>query len=698
MTSMEEPSVLDYVKSKLRFWRRGEIEVSEEPPPALTEPPPPDESSRGWPWRALLALGLALLAQRAFELPHDSPRPGIVLYFLAFSALGWALLHGEWPLAEPPAVEEREAPFTLRVLPLLLSLVLALAAFLDFGENLFTRRNVTLWLLALASFLWAFYLGRFDLRARWECLVAFLRRDRWQITLSRWTLLFLAAIALVTFFRIHNLTITPAEPFSDHAEKILDIYDITQGQSRVFFPRNTGREGFQMYWTLLIARVFHTGLSFLSLKLGTALLGLLTLPYLYLLGMELGNRRVGLLTMVFAGIAYWPNVISRVGLRFPLYPLFVAPTLYYLFRGLRTQNRNDFLLSGLFLGIGLHGYSPFRIVPLVVVIAFGVYLLHPQSKGRRVRALWWLVILGLTALILFLPLARYALMFPDIFNYRALSRLGTVERPLPGPAWQIFLSNLWNALRMFNWDNGSIWVHSVPHRPALGVVSGALFLLGVVLILVRYFRRWRWQDLFLLLSIPLLQLPSILSLAYPAENPALNRAGGAMVPVFLIVGLALDGLLTGLTSGLEKRRGTVAAWVLLGVLLLWSGAQNYNLVFHKYHEEFRMGSWNSSEMGAVIRQFGQTYGNTDAVWIVPYTHWVDTRLPGVWAGIPNRDFAKWRERLYETLDVPAPKLFLVKPEDEETVEALKSLYPQGTLSRYTSAVEGHDFLIFFVPE
>ena len=72
--------------------------------------------------------------------------------------------------------------------------------------------------------------------------------------------------------------------------------------------------------------------------------------------------------LLFAGIAYWPNVISRVGLRFPLYPLFVAPTLFYLLRGLRTRNRNDFILSGIALGIGLHGYSPIRILPFVVVM------------------------------------------------------------------------------------------------------------------------------------------------------------------------------------------------------------------------------------------------------------------------------------------------------------------------------------------
>jgi hypothetical protein len=210
------------------------------------------------------------------------------------------------------------------------------------------------------------------------------------------------------------------------------VYDISQGQTRIFFPRNTGREATQMYWTLLMSWIFGTGLSFMSLKIGTVLFGLFTLPYMYLLGKEIGGARVGLFALFFAGIGYWPNVISRVGLRFPLYPLFVAPTLYYLIRGLRTRNRNDFILSGLFLGFGLHGYSPIRIMPVVVLVAIGLYLLHAQSKGVRRDAILWLVILGLASLIVFTPLPgelRTALAcscHPDLL-FEPVERAGYVQ-------------------------------------------------------------------------------------------------------------------------------------------------------------------------------------------------------------------------------------------------------------------------------
>jgi 4-amino-4-deoxy-L-arabinose transferase-like glycosyltransferase len=506
----------------------------------------------------------------------------------------------------------------------------------------------------------------------------------------------LAVTALVVFFRVYRLNGVPAEPSSDHAEKILDLYDITQGQTHIFFPRNSGREGLQMYLTIVVAWIFDTGLSFLSLKIGTVLCGLAALPYMYLLGKELGGKRIGLLAVLLAGIAYWPNVISRAGLRFPLYPLFTAAVLYHLIRGLRTQNRNDFILAGLALGLGLHGYSSFRIMPIVVVVIFGTYLLHLRSKDAARKTAMWLLIVASIALLVFLPLLRYMVDSPETVTYRSLTRLTDMEQPLPGPAWQVLLSNLWNALRMFNWDNGEVWAHSVPHRPALDVVSAALFLIGGLLVLIRYIQKRHWQDLLMLVSIPLLELPSILSLAFPAENPDLYRTGGALVPAFLVAAFALDGLLVGIES---KKNRTTLSWGVMGILVILSIVQNYDLVFYQFDRQYRQSAENSSEMGQVISDFRQMYGTTDSVWIVPYPYWVDTRLPGVWIGVPNKDFALWPHEFGSTLDVAGAKLFILKPEDTQDLDALVQLYPQGVVSTFHSAVAnaGKDFLTLFVP-
>ena len=711
----DEPSVLDYFKSLFRFggerpaFSDQQLANSDEPS-AMSDQP---EESQGelatfkrsnvqtlFPWRSLLALLFALIGQFTFEPPPTTSPLGIAFYIAAFAMLGWAIYLGEWNLeaykpssdAEVPVTFKTDMSVLVRGVVLLVGIILAFLGFVLFTDNLFTVLNVSVWLVSILFIVGALW----DRKGGSSSLFGWFK-----INFNTWTLVLLAATILIFFFRFYQTSSVPPEPFSDHAEKIFDVYDVSVGQTRIFFPRNTGREAFQMYWTLLIARVFGTGLSYLSLKLGTAILGFLTLPFVYLLGKEIGGRRVGLFAFILTGIGYWPNVISRVGLRFPLYPLFVAPTLLFLIRGLRTRNRNDFILSGIFLGLGLHGYSPMRIIPFVVIAAFVIYWLHSQSKGTRQVLPAWLTLLGFTSLVVFIPLLRYWIDHPAEFGFRAMSRLSGTEQALPAPAYEIFFSNLWNALKMFNLDDGEIWVHSIPHRPALDVITAAFFALGVVLVLVRYARNRHWLDLFLLISIPLLQMPSILSLAFPGENPALNRAGAAYIPAFVIGAMALDGLIT--SFGREKMR-SVLIWAVAGLLLIISSSQNYDLVFHQYADSFKQGSWNSSDMGGEISDFERDYGRTDTVWIVPYPHWVDTRLPAVWAGIPNRDMAIARENLPSTLELTGPKLFLVRanlenPEfnDEETLDALRALYPNGQQRLFDSEVPGHDFWIYLVP-
>jgi len=643
----------------------------------------------GFPWRLIAALALALAAQTLLE-PAPHGWFALPLYLAAIGLATWSFANGEWTLAsradEPAGIPSHK----VRLLPLLGSLILLGAAFYFFGGNRFTPINLSLWLAGMTLLVFSVWTKRPAPRAD-----------------LKWIPLFIAVLVLSAFFRFHRLGEVPAEPFSDHAEKILDVYDITQGETRIFFPRNTGREGLQMYWTVLTAWVFRTGLSFQSLKIGTVLLGLFSLPFIYLLGNEIGNRRVGLLAMTLAGMSYWLNLISRIGLRFPLYPLFASATLFYLLRGLRTGSRNDFILCGLLLGLGLHGYSPFRIMPFVILAAFLIYVLHEQAKEAWQKSIGWLALVSLTSLAVFLPLLRYALDNPELFSFRAFSRVGNVETSIQGSALQIFLDNLLRGLLMFNLDNGGIWVNSVTHRPALDVVTGALFVLGIVLLTARYARENHWRDLILLVSIPILLMPSVLSLAFPEENPALNRAGGAAVVAALVSGLALEGAAAGLRRRPERpvEGSGRMRWLLIGILLAASAYQNHDLVFRQFDLNFQKGAWNTSEMGEVIGEFRASYGQADTVWIVPFPQWVDTRLPAMWIGIPNRDFAIRREDLASTLQLPAPKLFIAKanvshPEynDSAAMLELERLYPQGEVKLHSNGLPWQNFWIFLVPE
>jgi NADH:ubiquinone oxidoreductase subunit 6 (subunit J) len=613
----------------------------------------------------------------------------------------WAVLEEELSLALPADRELAEDDFQIRLRPLVIGCVILLAAFIAFFNKQYKIFNLIPWLVGLGFVLYALWTPRPGLKGLYARLTDFVRKWEWNFRITGHMVLVALAFGIGVYFRVARMGEVVPEMFSDHAEKLLDVYDVLQGQTRIFFPRNTGREGLQFYLIAWTARLFGTGISFLSMKIGTVALGIFMLPYLYLLGKELGNKNVGLLAMLLAGVAFWPNILARVALRFILYPAFAAPTLYYLVRGLRTGQRRYFILSGIFLGIGLHGYTPFRAVPILVVVVIGLYWLQKRGMPRFSRSTVWLGIIAFVSLMVFLPLLRVWVQEPAVFNQRIASRLTSIEAgDQMAQGWAlvgVFLRNVWNGLLMFNWDSGEIWVNTLPGAPSLDLVTGAAFVLGFGLVLVRYAAKWRWEDGFLLLGLPVLMLPSTLVLAFPHENPAPNRAGGAVVVVFVLAAMGIEAVLRAIRMKLEGKAGLRTAVVIGLALVLIVVGHNAVKTFETYPAQYRLNAKNTSDLGAVIQQFTDTVGTQDQAWVVTVPHWVDTRLVGMNAGFPIKDFAIWAEDLDQTLTVPSPKLFLVKLDDEDGLSALIEMYPQGRYSLYEAEIPFQSFFIFYVP-
>ena len=332
-------------------------------------------------------LALVLIAQGFLEPPSRAWKISMFVYAIAAVLIGVAYFRNLlFPVNNSEEVQDSPV-FTFRLSGILVGIVLMVLTFLFFGSKppevpKFHLINTALWILSVGYLVWAFWLPSQDTGSKnWrEKLVKNLLASSWKINLSRWGVLLLLVTGLVLFFRFYRLENVPAEMFSDHAEKLLDVSDVLKGQLNVFFPRNTGREAFQFYLTALIVKLFNTGISFMALKLGTVICGILTLVYIYRLGNEIGNRWVALFALLFTGFSYWANIQSRIGLRFPLYPFFLAPTLFHLIRGLRQKNRNDFIFAGLWLGASLHGYTANRIVPFVIVAGILIYLIAPSHS------------------------------------------------------------------------------------------------------------------------------------------------------------------------------------------------------------------------------------------------------------------------------------------------------------------------------
>jgi len=120
---------------------------------------------------------------------------------------------------------------------------------------------------------------------------------------------------------------------------------------------------------------------------------------------------------------------------------------------------------------------------------------------------------------------------------------------------------------------------------------------------------------------------------------------------------------------------------------------NFELVFNQYAKQFIQNAWNSSEIGNQIKEFVKEGNSSQNAFVVPYPHWVDTRLVGIHAGFPGIDFALWKEELTMSASLEGEKLFILKPEDQVALDTIKSLYPDAQEEIFYSRTPGKDFII-----
>lgn len=637
-----------------------------------------------------IGLALALLAQRGIYEAGASLTSALVYWgaFL-FLLVAWAREETAFalPIREPARESARARSDSARALFVLPAFLFALIAFFELRENTFTVFGTTAWLTALVLFVLALWEGS-PLDTVRKMRVVLARQ-------SRWTMLALAGIFLLgIFFYFYRLDAVPAEMTSDHAEKILDTYDVLNGERPIFFERNTGREPLQFYLNALVVALGIAPLDMLALKVVGALAGVLTIPAVFLLAREMFDDDVGLLAAFFFAVSIFPLAIARVGLRYPLAPLFVAWTCFFLYRALRVKSRNDFLLAGLMLGVGLNGYSPFRVMLLLVVVWSAFWLLWNKVRVNEFgKFVVDLVLMFGAAVLVFVPLLRYLTENPGMFAYRMATRLTSLEEPVRGDPLQTFLQNNWRAFGMFNLRGDVVWVNALPNVPVVDFVIGACFFLGVVYGAYRLVRFREIPFAFLFAAVLILLLPSTLALAFPEENPSVVRAGG--VSVFIVIFAALPlALWRRLFARLDAH---LLGNVLVGCVLLITAVTNFNLYFIRYDEQYREASWNSSEIAETLREFAVAHNDWQHIYIVSAPHWVDHRAVGIHLGHFDFDahLIEDAERLQAQAEDPAPKLYLLKNDDLGNLLVLQELYPDGVMRRVFSRTEGRDLRAFY---
>ena len=571
-----------------------------------------------------------------------------------------------------------------------MALGIALLGCLDFWGNRLRPLGLLLWLGGLACCLLYLYVSEGHAQQRGKPLVI-----TWNGVLVG------LAVLVAAYLRLHQLDLVPADIGWDLPYNYADVASILRGEYRIFFQANMGREGLFFYWAALVAR--FSPLSHFSLKLASALVGILTVPALYLAARRLFGSWVALCAALLLATNRWHIVLSRAGFRVILLPLFVILLLYALARALASYRAFDFALAGLVFGLGLHTYLPFLFAPFAVVA--GIALLALSGRRMHWRALWPLMALLLAvALVVYAPLGRVALESSRDYLQRASLQV----RLLKGDAnrtpidAKLMLENLWTTLWMFNLYGDGNSRFNVPGWRHFGFVSGVLLVLGVCYAL----RRWRHGNNGLLLAMFwVFVLPSGL-MALPHELPNIFRASGSIGPGLILAALPLAALGRALRdasvawpewdaairlriSSAEQsfesvlrigRRGLLLAVPTIALVVLLVG--EYRETHHFYFSDFVsvLPDQHNVSIAKEMARTMQAYDDLSLCHIKLWPYWFDGRALRTYL---RREDAVWSEDPTLVPDQPPLStigeraLFIVNPNDVEALALLKSAFPHS---------------------
>lgn len=227
----------------------------------------------------------------------------------------------------------------------------------------------------------------------------------------------LVALVILTgvFVRFYQLGTIPPGVHYDEAYNGMDaLWANETGDYKVFYPDNTGREGFHINVIAFFLKIF--GNSNWGLRFANAMWGSLTLIGFFFLLRELKFSRWSVILGTFLlATSFWHLVFSRTAYRAIMVPFVLVWSFYFFWKGMANLKKDDkkskrlafiFLAaSGLFFGLGFHTYIAFRAAPLVFALV-GLSFIFSQKDFLKIN---WksVMVFSLAVILISLPMIWY---------------------------------------------------------------------------------------------------------------------------------------------------------------------------------------------------------------------------------------------------------------------------------------------------
>ncbi len=433
-------------------------------------------------------------------------------------------------------------------------------------------------------------------------------------------LLVLLIMTVAVFFRLYKIDSVPPGLYPDEAiNGNQAIEALETGNLKVFYPENNGREGLLIGLEALALKIAGRSAGQVypvwPLRAVSAIAGMLAVLGLYFLAKQLFNWQIAAISSFLLAISFWHVNFSRIAFAGILTPLCLIWGFYFFWRGLSSSRLGDFIVSGIFWGLGFYTYIPFRIMPLVLILALATYWRavkkdfgHEKYEHIRNRLIKGFAAFLVVTILVALPIAYYFYSHPqDFWGRSSQVSVFSSDNPLKDLAL-----NAAQSLGMFNFVGDFNWRHNISGRPLLIWPVGALFVLGFARSWFKLFRTRRKHGHFSATQALLLSwffiglLPAVLS---NEGLPHALRAIATLPPVFIFAGEGLWWLIDKVGDWYRARdvhefsfrhrwlkESSVIAMLTLVILLI-------TFTFVEYDKYFNQWAKNPN----VVMAFNQNY-------------------------------------------------------------------------------------------
>jgi len=329
-----------------------------------------------------------------------------------------------------------------------------------------------------------------------------------------------ALIIITAFvFRFQHIQSIPPGLYHDEAingNNALVAYQT--GDYKVFYTDNNGRGGLFINLIAFGYKIF--GQDIWTIRIISAIAGLLTVIGLYLLTRQLFNWQIASIASFYLATSFWHVNFSRIGFAGIMVPMLMVFGFYFLWKGLQKLNIWHFTLSGIFFGLGIHTYIAFRFVPLIVILTLAVYWWrikkdynHTRYIHMRNQLIKGFAMIFLISFFVALPILIYFYQNPsDFFGRASQVSVFSAENPL-----KEFVKALALTLASFNFIGDFNWRHNFSGLPLLLWPVGVFFVLGLIKSFIKCWKKWKEHKHFSALHTLLLSwffimlLPSVLT-------------------------------------------------------------------------------------------------------------------------------------------------------------------------------------------